>query len=418
MANKDKKNLFINTIALATIQILNYVLPFISLPYLSRILDVDRLGLVFFAQSMMDYFWRLTTFGFDFSGVRKIAINQNKFKRTNLIFNSILCVQIFFIFIGFIILSSIIFAIEKFRSDWLVYYFSYLSVIGNVFIFTWFYQGKEKMKFIAILNVITRIIALILIFTFIKQPKDYYLVPLFNSLGVLFAGIVSIVVLVKEFKVKLYIPKLHSIIKEFKYSSEFFLTKVAMALYRQTNAFVLGIVATTTAVAYYVAADKIFWAVLALYLTFVNALFPYMSKNKDIIFFKKIFKWLILLSIGASLFLFVASKWLILIFYSAKLFEAIKILQIFSISFAFYIFVDILGFPLLGAFGYVKETNMGYIIGGLYNLIGLIMLYLLQVINIYSVAILVSSTYAIMFLHRWYYVNKYKLLDIKENING
>ena len=51
---QDKKNLFKNTIALVIIQVLNYVLPFITLPYLSRVLDVDKLGLVFFAQVLMD----------------------------------------------------------------------------------------------------------------------------------------------------------------------------------------------------------------------------------------------------------------------------------------------------------------------------------------------------------------------------
>lgn len=93
---------------------------------------------------------------------------------------------------------------------------------------------------------------------------------------------------------------------------------------------------------------------------------------------------------------------------------AINILRIFALSLSFYPFVDVLGYPLLGAFGYVKETNNGYIVGGIYNLIGLIMLYLLNNITIYSVAFLVSSTYIIIFLHRIYYVNKYKILQNNE----
>ena len=139
-----------------------------------------------------------------------------------------------------------------------------------------------------------------------------------------------------------------------------------------------------------------------------------MTKNKDIIFFKKMLKYLIIFASLASLFLCFASKYLILIFYSDKYLEAIRILQIFSLSFAFYVFVDTLGMPLLGAFGYIKETNQGYILGGIYNIIGLAILYWLNNINIYSVAILVSSTYLVMFIHRVYYVNKYKLLNIEK----
>lgn len=412
----DKKNLFKNTLALVIIQILNYALPFITLPYLSRVLDVDKLGLVFFAQVLMDYFFRLAMFGFDFSGVRTIAINRDDKEATNLIFNSILSVQIIFLIISFLILSFLILFFGKFRSDWLVYYFTFLSVIGNIFIFTWFYQGMERMKFITILNIVTKTASTLLIFCFIKQASDYYLVPLFNSLGAILAGVISLFFVKKVFNIKFYIPAKDDIINTFKYSSQFFLTKVAIALYRQTNAFVLGLVITTTAVAYYVSADRIFWAVFALYSTFINALFPYMSKNKDIVFFKKLLKYLIIFAVGFGLFLIVAAKYLIIIFFSEKMLPSVNILRIFAISFPMYVFVDTFGFPLLGAFGYVKETNSGYAIGGIYNFCGLLLLYLLNHITIYSVAILVSSTYLIIFLHRIYYIHKYKLLAKQENV--
>ncbi len=414
MKKTSKKTLVTNTIALMIIQILNYVLPFITLPYLSRVLDVNKLGLVFFAQVFMDYFFRLTMFGFDFSGVRSIAINRDDKEKTNLIFNSILCVQSIFLIISFSILSLLIIFIPKFSADAIVYYFTFLSVIGNVLVFGWFYQGMERMKFITVLNIVTKTVGLLLIFAFIKNNNDYYLVPLFNSLGALVAGIISLIFIKKVFRIRFFIPKKNDIINTIKYSSQFFLTKVAIALYRQTNAFVLGLVVSTTAVAYYTSADKIFWAIFALYSTFIGALFPYMSKNKDIKFFKKILKYLIILAIGFSLFLILSSKVLIILFFTEKMLPAINILRIFALTLGFYLFVDLLGFPLLGAFGYVKETNNGYIVGGIYNLIGLIVLYLLNNITIYTVAFLVSSTYIIIFLHRIYYVNKYKILQNNE----
>lgn len=409
----EKQNLKHNTIALMIIQVLNYVLPFITLPYVARIFRVADYGVVFFAQVIMDYFMRFIMFGFDFSAVRQIAIHSNSNRQVNHIFNSVLCVQIVFLIIGFILLSLIVFCVPKFTKDWIIYYYTYLGLLGMVFMTYWLFQGMARMKFITILNILTRSISLILIFTCIKKADDYILYPLINSLAMIVTGILCMFVVKKYFNTKFYIPKLKSLWRTAKYSSQFFLTKVAISLYRSSNAFVLGLVVTSTAVAYYVAADKIFWAVIALYSTFINALFPYMSKNKDMEFFKKMLKYLIPLAIGASLFLLLISKYIILIFYSDKYLESIKILQIFSISFFFMIFTDTFGFPLLGAFGYVKETNKGYILGGIYNVAGLLGLYLLNCLNIYSVAILVSSTYLIMFLHRIYYINKYKLLEKK-----
>lgn len=403
-----------NTIALAIIQILNYILPFITLPYVSRIFDVDKFGLIFFAQVLIDYFWRFVMFGFDLSGVQTIAKNRDNFNLINKSFNSIISAQFLLYCFAYLMLMLMTLFIPKFQSDWLIYHLTFLGLLGQILLFTWFYQGMERMKFITILNIITRSCFLILVFLFIKKADDYILYPLFNSLSFLIAGIISIFFATKQFNLSFKFPKFIEIVKTLKYSSQFFLTKVAIALYRSTNAFVLGLMVTSTAVAYYVAADKIFWGMFALYLTFVNALFPYMTKNKDIVFFKKMLKYLVILSILASVFLFITSKYLILIFYSDKYIEAIKILQIFSLSFIFYIFVDTLGFPLLGAFGYIKETNHCYILGGIFNILGLLSFYYLNLINIYSIAILVSITYFVMFIHRIYYVKKYKLLNIEK----
>lgn len=410
----DKKALAHNTVALMIIQVLNYVIPFITLPYVSRIFEVDKFGVIFFAQALMDYFMRFVMFGFELSGVRTIAINRDDKNEVNKVFNSVLSVQIVFLAISFIALVLIIIFIPRFRQDGIIYFFTFLSLIGQVLLFTWFYQGMEKMKFITILNVIARIISLILIFTCIKKPDDYVLYPLFNSSALIFAGIISVIFIKKYFNVQFFIPKIKDSWYALKYSSGFFVARISMALYRQTNAFVLGLVTTTTIVAYFVSADRIFCAAMALCITFVNALFPYMSKNKDILFFKKMIKYLIMFSILASIFLLIISKLLIIIFYSEKYLEAVNILRIFIVSFTFFIFVDVLGFPLLGAFGYVKETNMGNILGGIYNAIGLLILYSLHSINLYSVAILASSTYFIMFLHRIYYIKKYNLFNLTD----
>ena len=150
----NKKNLRNNTIALMIIQFLNYALPFITLPYVARIFTVEKFGLIFYAQVIMDYFSRLVMFGFEFSGVRTIAINSDNHDKVNASFNSIVGVQVIFLTAGFLILSGITIFIPKFRQDWLIYHLTYLSLIGQVCLFTWFYQGMQKMKFITVLNII------------------------------------------------------------------------------------------------------------------------------------------------------------------------------------------------------------------------------------------------------------------------
>lgn len=410
MISIEKKNIFKNFTAMGIIQILNYVIPFVTLPYLARVLTVDKFGLVFFAQAVMDYFSRFTDFGFNQSAVRELAINRDDKQKVNKIFTGVFFAKVLLLIVSFVVLSIIIFSFKKFRQDWLIYYFTFLVVVGNVFLSAWFFQGMERMKFITFFNIITRSISLVCIFSFIKSANDYVLVPLFNSLGLLIAGIVSFMTIMTRFKVRIYVPNIIEVWQKLKDSSEYFLSSISIALYQSTNTFFLGLCVSTTMVAYYVSAQKIYLGIYLLYYPFYNAFFPYMSKNKDIKFFKKVFKILIIFSVCLSVFLLLFSKTIISIFYGQQLLESYKILNIFAFIIPIHILSDIMSFPLLGAFGYVRETNQCWIFGGIFHIIGISMLYLLHHLNIYTVSYLFVTTYMLMFIHRIYYVQKFKLL--------
>lgn len=409
--DEQKQNLKINTMSLLIIQAMNYLIPFITLPYLSRIFSVEKFGLIFFAQSIVDYFARFIMFGFEISAVREIAIIREDKEQTNKIFNSVFCAQILLFLMSLVVFSIIIFATPKFRNDFLVYILVFLPLIGSVLSSTWFYQGMEKMKFITVLNLIAHTIGIILTFTFIKKADDYYLWLEFGILIQLIISVVSIFFIKKIFNIKYSIAPIKEIWKSLKCSCQFFLSKISVSVYMQINIIILGFVGTTVAVAYYASASKIFYAALSVYYTFTNALFPYMSKNKDKEFFKKVLKYVVLFGILANLGLFFLAKPVILFVYSEKYFEAVRVLQILSFSFIFNVLVVTLGYSFLGAYGYIKETNRCYWLGAIYNTTGLLILYLTNQINIINAAILLSSTFVVMFLHRVYYIWKYKLFD-------
>lgn len=408
--SSEKKNVFKNFTALGIIQILNYVMPFITLPYLARILTIDKFGLIFFAQAIMDYFSRFTDFGFNQSAVRELAINRDVKQKVDEIFTEVFFAKTGLLILSFVILSVTIFSFDKFRMDWLIYYFSFLAVLGNVLLSPWFFQGMERMKFITFFNIITRTVSLVCIFAFVKTAENYLLVPLFNSLGVLIAGIISFMTIKTRFNVNIYVPKIKEIWQKLKDSSEYFLSSISIGLYQSTNAFFLGLCVSTTMVAYYVSAQKIYLGIYFMYYPFYNAFFPYMSKNKDIKFFKKVFKILTVFALGLTGFILLFSKYIITIFYGQQMYESYKILNIFAIIVPFHILADIMSFPLLGAFGYTKETNQCWILAGIFHVTGISLLYITNHLSIYSVSYLFATTYIFMFLHRVYYVYKFKIL--------
>ena len=67
-----------NIISLLSIKGLEFILAFITFPYLVRVLQVQNFGLLAYAAGIIQYFILITDFGFNLSGPRDIAQHDNK----------------------------------------------------------------------------------------------------------------------------------------------------------------------------------------------------------------------------------------------------------------------------------------------------------------------------------------------------
>lgn len=412
----EKKRLLENFISLGALQIVSYVMPLISLPYLSRVLGVEKFGLVFFAFAFMQYFIMLTDYGFGLSATREIAVNRHNTKNISNIFSAVVVIKCILLIVSFVLLCVMVFFIPKLRENWLVFMLSFLMVVGNAIYPVWFFQGMERMKYITFLNILSKIIFLVLIFIFVKHESDYIIVPLLNSMGFLVSGVIGMYFANKNLGAKLYIPKWTSIKKQFKYSSEFFLSRVSVSAYTNTNTFCLGLIGSNIMVGYYVAAEKIYQAIAGLQAPLSGAIYPFVAKHKDIKTYKKWFNIAVLINLLVCTFVFIFAKWIITIFYGIDMAEAYKVLRIFCLI-ALVTFPSILlGYPLLGAMGHTKEANSSVIIGSVVHIIGLIILFTLNKMNIYTIACMVLITESVVFAIRVYSVLNYKLLNIKESV--
>ncbi len=408
-SKSDKRVLIENTISIAITQILTYVMPLISLPYLSRVLGVEKFGLVFWAQACIQYFMLITEYGFNWSASREISIAKNDQNKISEIFNSVMGVKFILICICFIILSILIFFVPKFHKEWILFYLTFFMVIGNAIYPVWYFQGIEHMKYITFLKIVSQSIFLILIFVFIKNPENYLYVALLNSLGFMIAGVISIISAQKRFGLKLYLPTWIAVKKEFKNSFEYFTANIANTIYTNTNSFILGIVASPLLVGYYVAAEKIFWAIHMLTSPIATAIYPQISKSKNIKLYKKIFYPTIFAMFLISVFVYILSKQIILIFYGNEMLEAYKILRIFCITVLFSSISGLIGYPLLGAMGYSKVVNRSLPVAALVHIIMLSTLYFFNILDVLSIAYLTILPYTIMLVIRILGIIKYNL---------
>ena len=408
----EKKTLFENFISLGVLRIFTYIIPFITLPYLSRVLGVEKFGLVFFAQAFIEYFIMLTDYGFELSATKEVAVNRHNKNNLSNIFNSVFIIKLFLFGISFLILLITIMLIPRLHDNWLVFVLSFLLVFGNVIYPLWLFQGIEKMKYITFLNICSKTIFLIFIFMFVKSKEDYLLVPIFNALGFITSGLIGFIFAIKIAKIKLYLPKWNSIKKQLKYSSEFFLSRASVTLFTSTNTFFLGLISNNTTVAYYVAADKIYFGLKVLITPVANALYPFVAKYKDLVTFKKVHLLSLVANIVTCTIVFVFAKEIIMTFYGTDLIESYKILRIFCFGMFISWNTVILSYPLLGALGYTKEVNGSVIFASLSHVTGLIVLYLFSRLSVYSMSYLVLFTEGIILTLIIYFIYKY-LIKIK-----
>ena len=410
--NSFNSSLISNFFSLVILQGANYIFPLLTVPYLFRTLGVETFGLVNFATAFTQYFLIFTDFGFDLSATKYIAANRDNEHKRNSYFVNVLLSKFFLFFAGFIILLVIVFSFERFYVNKELYLLSYGSVLGTVLLPTWFFQGMEQMKYITKITILIRSISIIPIFFFVRSDADYLLIPVFYNVGSIVAGLTALYYAYYRFGASLNLRKefrINNIIQTLKDSFEFFISRISLSLYTISNSFVLGLVLGNTAVGYYTAAEKLFVSLQSLYSPLNQALYPYMIKNKNISVFKKIFIGIVVLNcIGIPLLIFEADLIMKIIYKSVDI-DSSNVLKILLGACLITVPSVLLGYPLLGAFGFTRYTNLTVIISSLFHVLMLVLLVLSDNLTIYTVAGLVVFTELIVLLLRVIGVKKYML---------
>lgn len=314
MKIKKENTVFINFLYLFILQSANYILPLITLPYLIRVLGPQKFGLIAFSQSFIAYFQILTDYSFNLSATREISINKSNKEKISDIFSYVMITKFFLILISFTLMSLIVFMFKKFSEDWVVYYFTFGTVIGQALFPTWFFQGMEKMKYITFLNILSKLIFTVFIFIFVKKTSDYIYVPLISSLGFLVAGILSIWIIFNNFNIKLKVNDLGKIKYHLKEGWHLFVSILAGNLYTQGTVLILGLLSTKEIVGYYTIAEKISRAVANISQPVSQSIYPYITRmvNENIeqfkLFYKKVFTYSLIFFGFVSLLLLIFSK--------------------------------------------------------------------------------------------------------------
>ena len=406
---EDFKIIRNNFFSLTSLKVLTYILPLITFPYLIRVLGIEKFGLIMFAQATMYYFEIVVDFGFNLSATREVALNVKKPNKLNEIISAVFSIKFMLLLFSFLVLVAVINLFDRFLQDFLLYYYSFLKVIALAFFPVWFFQGIEKMKYITLIDIISKSIFTVLIFVFVQSESDYILVPLISGVGYIIGTIFSLIYLFRRFKKSFIICSFSVLKKYFNDSLMFFLSRVSVSLYTTSNAFFLGLVTSNIMVGYYAVAEKLYMVIRQLYQPIVQVIYPYMSKSKNVKFFKKLYPIIISLNFIGVYVLWVYAPEIIFMVTNETFLETVKVFRILLIVACVVVPSVLIGYPFLAALGYKNEANYSTIIGSLFHVISLTVLFFCNSIDIYSIVYLLIITELIVLIYRFYSVYKHKL---------
>jgi PST family polysaccharide transporter len=286
ITHKERRIVLGNFISLTTLQGVSYILPLVVLPYLIRAIGIEKFGLIAFAQALIQYFMIFTDYGFSLSATRSIALIGEHKKKTSALFSSVMTVKFIFSAISMLILCAILYLVPRFREDWIVYILSFGTVVGSTLFPVWFFQGKEKMSYIAVVNVISGILYAACIFIFIHRPRDYLLVPLFGSLFSIISGLLGLYFAFKKFRLEFILQKYTDIKRELKTGWDIFISILAVNAYTASRVFAVGLLTNNVLTGYYSLAERIANIIQTFPMdSFTRAVYPRISnvfaKNKQ-----------------------------------------------------------------------------------------------------------------------------------------
>ncbi|BAM69542.1 polysaccharide biosynthesis protein [Methanothermobacter sp. CaT2] len=381
--NSEYRRVLDNIVSLTGIQMVQYLLPLVTFPYLTRVLGPANFGKVAFAVAFITYFQLLTDYGFNLSATREISINREDPRKVSCIYSSVMVTKTILMCITFILMLIVVLSIGRFRSDLLLYLFTYGLVLGNLLFPVWFFQGVERMRYISILRIVSSLIYTALIFIVVRSPSDYLYVPLLTSAGYIAVGVYSQRIVTREFDVKFTLPGISDIRRQLEEGWHLFISTLAISLYTTSNRFILGLLTGPAVVGYYAVAEDITKALQGLVSPISQAIYPYFAKvhsedkKRARLELRKMLLIMGVLTFIASLVIALLAPLIVGILAGPKYAESIHLLQIL----VFIIFAvgvnNILGIQGLVSFGYKEKFTWIVLVAGVLHLallVGLVFL--------------------------------------------
>jgi PST family polysaccharide transporter len=257
IAKPTMKRFALNVASLFSVQIANFLLPLLTVPYVVRIIGPDKLGLLNFSQAYVTYFSLLINYGFDMAAVRAIAANREDKEATNRIVSQVLAGKTLLWGISTLIFLGLSLGAPEFRAHLWLHVCTYLVCIGTVLSPLWLYQAMEDLGRVSIFNLAVKLLFSMSVLLLIRHADDYIYQNLAISVAQILVSAVALGVAIRRFGLHLRWPSWTELRGRFREDRTLFFSNVAITIYASSNTFILGLLSMPYNVGIYAAGTRL-----------------------------------------------------------------------------------------------------------------------------------------------------------------
>ena len=357
-----------NGLWLVTLQVFNTVVPMLTLPYVTRVLGTTGYGDFSLALNWVLYFQVIVEYGFGFWGARKLAIGGKDCMQEN--FGVIITSRILLMGCSLAAMGVVYVLSGKAISHFICMSILFSMVVGVAFQMTWLFQGMQDMKYITIINAVSRTISVLLTFLMVRRPSDVYLYCLLYSCTYLLSAVIGLWVARRKYALKIKPCKLAQLRVGLKEAWPLFISQAMSKVLSGFGVTVLGMVAVSSVVGIYSAIYKIPYTMALFFNPISQAIYPDISvafgksQEEGLRRVKKIAMWILPAFLGASVLIMLLNRPLVLLLFGSEYAGSSMVLVPLALWFVSSIINNFLGIQTLTGSGHQKEYSNAFLISG------------------------------------------------------
>ncbi len=211
--------------------------PFITTPYVSRVLGADGIGIYSYTSSVMTYFALFAALGTASYGAREIAQHRNFVQEASKLFWEIELMTVCTSLAALVGWGIVIAVSRKYTYYFIALLPSLFAVTADI---TWFFIGYEQVKYTVSRGLFCKILGIIGLFTFVKQKDDLLVYMVINS-TIQLVGNLSMWSYLPKMLVRVDFRKL-TIKRHFRETWIYFIPTIATSIYTVLDKTLIGVI--------------------------------------------------------------------------------------------------------------------------------------------------------------------------------